>query len=673
MKKLMFFSLLCVILSLSSAQAYQGENFFIINWDGMRYDAIDDGIPTYLLDSLSQEGIFFNHLYNAWTTITSPGHANIHTGNPQYYPNSILYDQETFSIHYLPSLMESMVKERGTSAADSVMAWIFGNSSNDYAWGYSRHPDYPDTDPSSSIHAARDIRHRVEDYEVWEDAIKPVLEEYQPSLFYVDFHQIDHYGHKITPDNPDSGIANYLDKIRIVDSLTWVILKDYIPNSPKYRDKTNVLIISDHGRHTDGVNSGLKSHGCDCDGCRKILGFLWGPDFRDGLVIDEQTYQTDFAHTIAHLLNLKAPHARSSMIHYEWLENPEMDRWTPLAGGGDLISDPDTYCSYPDFATSDDGRVHAVWCQNDREVVYAVMENEVWSNEILYQAGDEELIKTPRIAVLSDTVAVCWERYKVKCTGFKSWYLEITASHDGGLTWSAVSDRITDRPVLFGDIAINTVTSEAYLMVSACHLTQCGSKYPMGNLSIFKRRPKVFWKEKAYLPISRPGAQRCNISMQGPSVLISANCFLEQAQAYEIMNLLSLNHGKSWYDPNIITEDNQVGYYAHDYAPSSLIVEAPPEPFGRSVETNSSSGLLDIHPNPFNSATQITLNLPNDSDITLEVYNLLGQKVATLNDGFRKAGKHSLSWDASGHSSGVYLYKLTAGDEAITGRMTLLK
>ncbi len=79
------------------------------------------------------------------------------------------------------------------------------------------------------------------------------------------------------------------------------------------------------------------------------------------------------------------------------------------------------------------------------------------------------------------------------------------------------------------------------------------------------------------------------------------------------------------------------------------------------------------HPNPFNAATTITYNLPEASEVNLCVYNILGQQVATLIDGYRQPGQHSIQWDASTHSSGIYFYKLETGDKVFRKRMVLLK
>jgi photosystem II stability/assembly factor-like uncharacterized protein len=79
------------------------------------------------------------------------------------------------------------------------------------------------------------------------------------------------------------------------------------------------------------------------------------------------------------------------------------------------------------------------------------------------------------------------------------------------------------------------------------------------------------------------------------------------------------------------------------------------------------------YPNPFNASTSISFSLPAKTQINLAVYNLLGQKVATLFDGPADAGAHNITWNAADLSSGIYLYRLTAKDFSAVGRMLLIK
>ncbi len=80
------------------------------------------------------------------------------------------------------------------------------------------------------------------------------------------------------------------------------------------------------------------------------------------------------------------------------------------------------------------------------------------------------------------------------------------------------------------------------------------------------------------------------------------------------------------------------------------------------------------YPNPFNPTTSIRFDLPNASEITLHVYDLLGRRVAVLYDGETlSAGSHETRLDATGWSSGVYLYRLAAGPFSQTRYLTVLK
>ncbi len=87
----------------------------------------------------------------------------------------------------------------------------------------------------------------------------------------------------------------------------------------------------------------------------------------------------------------------------------------------------------------------------------------------------------------------------------------------------------------------------------------------------------------------------------------------------------------------------------------------------------SEFALMSNYPNPFNAQTVIQYQLPINSSVKLEVYNLLGEKVATLVDSKQQAGYRSVIWDAKEVSSGLYFYKLTAGDYSETKRMMLVK
>lgn len=116
-----------------------------------------------------------------------------------------------------------------------------------------------------------------------------------------------------------------------------------------------------------------------------------------------------------------------------------------------------------------------------------------------------------------------------------------------------------------------------------------------------------------------------------------------------------------------ITDDEDPTIFDESDAPFTFLTvsvdKAAPETFG--VDQNS--------PNPFNPSTAITFSIPSRELVEIGVFNLSGQRVATLADDIMDAGRHTLTWDASGCSAGVYLCRVKAGANERTIKMLLMK
>jgi hypothetical protein len=96
------------------------------------------------------------------------------------------------------------------------------------------------------------------------------------------------------------------------------------------------------------------------------------------------------------------------------------------------------------------------------------------------------------------------------------------------------------------------------------------------------------------------------------------------------------------------------------------------------TELPTEFALHQNYPNPFNPSTELKFDLPANSRVKLEIFNVLGQKVVTVLDEDMEAGYRSVTWngnDSNGRqvASGVYFYKLTAGDHVFTKKMMMLK
>lgn len=79
------------------------------------------------------------------------------------------------------------------------------------------------------------------------------------------------------------------------------------------------------------------------------------------------------------------------------------------------------------------------------------------------------------------------------------------------------------------------------------------------------------------------------------------------------------------------------------------------------------------YPNPFNPTTTIEYTVPNDGQVELSIFNLSGQRIATLFSGNATAGAHRVNWDGSAIATGMYFYRLQMGNQVLTRKMLLMK
>ncbi len=83
--------------------------------------------------------------------------------------------------------------------------------------------------------------------------------------------------------------------------------------------------------------------------------------------------------------------------------------------------------------------------------------------------------------------------------------------------------------------------------------------------------------------------------------------------------------------------------------------------------------LSQNYPNPFNPTTNITYTVPKSGFVSLKVYNILGQEITSIFQGYQNSGKYNATFDASKLSSGVYIYRLQAGSTSLSKKMLLMK
>jgi hypothetical protein len=141
--------------------------------------------------------------------------------------------------------------------------------------------------------------------------------------------------------------------------------------------------------------------------------------------------------------------------------------------------------------------------------------------------------------------------------------------------------------------------------------------------------------------------------------------------------------GSSHENANCAQQTTDGGYIVAGYSYSFgageydfYLVKTGPEPQGSEpvrVNVPEQYILYPNFPNPFNANTQIVYELPKAGQISLNVFNLLGEEVTNLVDGMQTAGRHTVEFDGSGLASGVYLYRLQAEGFVQAKKMVLIK
>jgi len=122
-----------------------------------------------------------------------------------------------------------------------------------------------------------------------------------------------------------------------------------------------------------------------------------------------------------------------------------------------------------------------------------------------------------------------------------------------------------------------------------------------------------------------------------------------------------------------VADSSYIGYYGFWHEIFAQEVGIKDRTVSAASNLPKEFSLSQNFPNPFNPITQIKYALPQDCDVKLTIYNILGRKVASLVDGKQRTGYKTIRWDAGSFSSGIYFYRLQAGDFVQTRKMVLIR
>ncbi len=309
MSRLCVFIAICSFYFVGSCQgdtvqeSFVTENVIVLVMDGARYseswgDPTHSNIPC--LDSLKSHGVFFPNFYNEGLTRTVSGHAALLTGVYEVLENN------GGAVPTNPSVFQCWAEKYGGTSNES---WVITSKDKLEVLGNCTRSSWRDKylpETHCGIEGAGLMSGYQNDSATVVQGLS-ILGAYHPKLTVINLREPDFSGH--------GGVwVEYLAGIQSSDQYVREII-DFVNNDPIYAGKTTIFITSDHGRHLDGVNGGVSSHGDDCLGCRKIGMLAIGPDFEPGKVVETTYGQIDIPVTIARMLHFEMRYAKGrSMV-----------------------------------------------------------------------------------------------------------------------------------------------------------------------------------------------------------------------------------------------------------------------------------------------------------------------------------------------------------------------
>ncbi len=282
-------------------RTYKAKNVIIIVIDGARYsetwgDSTHQNIPR-IAGQLSKYGVVNTQFYNDGPTYTLAGHISITTGFYQEINNSgqELPNHPSFFQYFNAEYIDSVETSWIISSKDKLEV-LANCQSTDFADKFKPFTNCGISGLSSGYR---------EDSITFKVAMQ-VLSEHHPNIAFISFKEPDHSAH--------AGIwDNYLLGIKSTDEYAYQ-LWDYIQSDSVYKGNTALFITNDHGRHLDSIPGGFTAHGDNCFGCRHIMFYAFGPDFKQGEILDKHRGLIDITATISEILHIDMPDNRDEVM-----------------------------------------------------------------------------------------------------------------------------------------------------------------------------------------------------------------------------------------------------------------------------------------------------------------------------------------------------------------------
>lgn len=351
--------------------------------------------------------------------------------------------------------------------------------------------------------------------------------------------------------------------------------------------------------------------------------------------------------------------------------------------GADIrLTDNASYSEFPSVAVSGTV-VHVVWTDN-REGNYEIYCKRSTDSGVTWgadtrQTNNTAFSLTPSVSVSGAIVNIVWR-------DFRDGNYEIynKRSTDSGVTWGS-DTRITNNVFDSGDPSVSSSGSLVQIVWMDTR---------DGNWEIFGKRSTdsgINWGPDTRLTFPPSSPASPSVAVSGTVVHIVWQDYRDGN--YEIYSKRSTNSGINWNADTRLTNSSSVseipsvtvsGQVVHavwtDERDGNREIYYKRDPSGNPVGlSNINTGipnqysLSQNYPNPFNPMTKLRFQIPKNLLVSLKIYDAIGREIIVLVNEELAAGVYETDWDAAKFPSGVYYYRISAGDFSETKKMVLVK
>jgi len=422
------------------------ENAFIIIIDGLRNDEAFESESLYIphiWNDLKPLGTIYTRFWNKGWTATTAGHNTIACGvrqivrNTGGVPQDIRPEKPTFFEYYRQFL----------NLPETACGAIMGKG-NCRCVDFSLEPYYGENFKGFLIYNGDDTT-----IANW---VHKIMDSLHPRLVFINLREVDAKGHS-------GDYSAYLSAIKIADSIIYEFYK-HIQGIPPYtdtfyRNKTIMIVTTDHGRNDD-AHLGFSGHGEWDHGCRHLLFLALGPEIRQNIIIDSiERDQIDIIPTLGYLLGFPTYFSEGEIMT-EMIEpnfQPRLNLKSNYYSFNYLnLSSNSGFSRDPEIIVDKEGRIHLIWLDNTRgkwEVYYRKSYDGglTWTPiRIIFDfPGRDTVIWYSRISA-DDSLIVSGMGYAKVAQRIDSlspsridstfiWYPWVATSIDGGENWQVVS------------------------------------------------------------------------------------------------------------------------------------------------------------------------------------------------------------------------------------------